>query len=296
MEGFSGVPNSAWRALAFEGVGIAAVGLWALARSYCGDQATDGNIPASFPRKVGATTAQVRALVAAGLWTTTAKGWLDPTFLDVNATAEQRAVTRERTRVRVEAWRAKSGTCDNGNAVTNGASNGVGNAVGTMDHRVQITDTDHRSPEREPPPCPPGGGSAREFALAATTSTKAKREPKRSGTRTAMDPEFVPTPANAELATSLGLDADDERRKFLLHHAKHGNMFVSWPAAFASWLLKAREFAPRANGNGGGPVLQKSAAEYDGSTFDRLPWVVRAKAEAEAAEAEASERKAQANV
>ena len=149
--------------------------------------------------------------------------------------------------------------------------------------------TDPDLTDQNLPPCPPSGGSAPAFALDATTTTKAprsKREPRRAGTRTAMDPEFGPTPANVELAVSLGLDADDERRKFLLHHAKHGNMFVSWPAAFASWLLKAREFAPRASGNG--PVLQKSAAEYDGSSFDRLPWVVRAKAEAEA---EAEERK-----
>lgn len=57
-------------------------GLWVTALSWSMDQLTDGNVPTHALPILGATRADARALVNAGLWETTTDGWRFHDWLD----------------------------------------------------------------------------------------------------------------------------------------------------------------------------------------------------------------------
>ena len=55
--------------------GNAAMGLWVRAGSWCAQQLTDGQVPTHMVAALGATAAQAKRLVEAGLWLTTDDGY-----------------------------------------------------------------------------------------------------------------------------------------------------------------------------------------------------------------------------
>lgn len=52
-----------------EALGLATVGLWTVAGSWCAKHLTDGRISVSVIRRLGGTVRQAKSLVSAGLWT-----------------------------------------------------------------------------------------------------------------------------------------------------------------------------------------------------------------------------------
>ena len=56
--------------------GLRAMGLWVIAGSWCGDQLTDGYVPAYMLASFGAKPADAQALVSAELWVEMDDGWL----------------------------------------------------------------------------------------------------------------------------------------------------------------------------------------------------------------------------
>jgi hypothetical protein len=93
--------------------GMEAIGLWVLCLSYCGDQLTDGFVPAWYvrtwaPRK---GIALADRLVAAGLWERAAqdgdKGWLFHDYLKHNPSREDVLAKREAERLRKAEQRKK---------------------------------------------------------------------------------------------------------------------------------------------------------------------------------------------
>lgn len=108
---------------------------------WCCKHETDGAIPAAaVPRFTDAedVPACVDQLVDAGLWSETSSGWQVVDFLANQRSAADIAAARERNAARQERWRRhRDGDhekCDPRycrNAVTDGVSNGVGNAAPT---------------------------------------------------------------------------------------------------------------------------------------------------------------------
>lgn len=117
--------------------GLEAMGLWTLGESYCGDQLTDGFIPAWFViEKTGSKrkgVALADKLVAAGLWyravLVAEKGWNSVGYLDRNKSKEWVLADRAKTAKRLAEWRRKQAElvalAEQGNAVTNGVSNAL---------------------------------------------------------------------------------------------------------------------------------------------------------------------------
>lgn len=68
--------------------GTSAVGLWARCGSYCSHHRTDGVVPVEVARAYG-TTAQIKALLDAGLWVQSDSGYTMPDFLDFNPSREE---------------------------------------------------------------------------------------------------------------------------------------------------------------------------------------------------------------
>jgi uncharacterized protein YdaU (DUF1376 family) len=73
----------------------------------------------------------------------------------------------------------------------------------------------------------------------------APHKPKRSRPRTAVDPNAQPSEADAQAATSAGLNTEQFRvewRKFRNHHVSKGSLMADWHAAWRTWLEKMNEF------------------------------------------------------
>jgi hypothetical protein len=95
--------------------GLEAMGLWTLGESYCGDQLTDGFIPAWFvAEKCGQRKGVALAdrLVRAQLWERAVfgaeKGWLSVGYVPRNKPAEQVLADREAERLRKAEQRRKA--------------------------------------------------------------------------------------------------------------------------------------------------------------------------------------------
>lgn len=101
------------------------MGLWAVCLSYCGDQLTDGFVPAWYvstwvPGRKGPALAD--RLVAAGLWERAEldgeKGWQFHEYLDFNKSREWVLANREATAQRQRDWRKRA--ADNGEGSADG--------------------------------------------------------------------------------------------------------------------------------------------------------------------------------
>lgn len=112
--------------------GDEAMGLWLRAGGWSAQQLTDGFVPDSILTAFGAKPRQVKALVAAGLWTKTAGGYQfhewherQPTRSEVRATRESNAERQKRYRDR----RSEGSRNGARNALRNGDRNGVTNTA-----------------------------------------------------------------------------------------------------------------------------------------------------------------------
>ena len=77
---------------------LAAVGLFTMAGSWCGDEETDGVFPSFMLTEWGATDALVAALVKVGLWTNV------PDSSNERSTNEQRVLDESGTGMRFSKW------------------------------------------------------------------------------------------------------------------------------------------------------------------------------------------------
>lgn len=83
-----------------------AVALWAKAGSWSADQLTDGEVPKAALRLFNGKPKAADALVDAGLWTPSARGWEFHDWAEYQPTREQVEAKREQTAERVRRWRA----------------------------------------------------------------------------------------------------------------------------------------------------------------------------------------------
>lgn len=78
--------------------GLRAMGLWAVAGSWCGDQLTDGFVPSYMLTALGGKPADAKALVDAGLWVTVDGGWEFTGWHEWNPSRETVEARREADR------------------------------------------------------------------------------------------------------------------------------------------------------------------------------------------------------
>jgi hypothetical protein len=115
--------------------GLAAMGLWVLAGSHCGQQLTDGFVPEWFVVLWPSGRKHAAALVEAGLWTPATvdgeDGWQFHEWQQSNPMREQVMAERERSRQRQQQWRDKHRTDPTSHTVRNGVTDGVSNSAPT---------------------------------------------------------------------------------------------------------------------------------------------------------------------
>lgn len=96
-----------WSHPKIDSVGNEAVGAYTRMLSYCGQQLTDGKVPASVARYITRRPILNR-LADAGLVTENGSGWLIPDYLDFNPSADQVKLDRKRARERMRKVRGKA--------------------------------------------------------------------------------------------------------------------------------------------------------------------------------------------
>lgn len=83
--------------------GLAALGLWTAAGSWCQEHGTDGHVPGWFVSGWTGGTKAASGLVEAGLWSRETDGWVFVGWSQRSAAADARS--RESARDRQQAWR-----------------------------------------------------------------------------------------------------------------------------------------------------------------------------------------------
>ena len=86
-------------------VPLRAMGLWVKAGAWCSDQLTDGEITKGAVRTLGGTPADAKALVTAGLWEATDKGWRFHDWLDQNPSCASVVEQRNKNAEKLARWR-----------------------------------------------------------------------------------------------------------------------------------------------------------------------------------------------
>lgn len=108
-----------------------AMGLWAVAGSWCAKHLTDGAVPKRLIRKLGFRDAHAAALVAVGFWDTITDGYQFHNWLKWQPSKLSVTAKREATAARVQRHRNSSGAGGSngtGSAPCNAVTNAVSNA------------------------------------------------------------------------------------------------------------------------------------------------------------------------
>ena len=93
---------------------------------------------------------------------------------------------------------------------------------------------------------PGGSPSATPVAHGEPQTQENPNEPKRSRRKRRTPPpeDFAPNDTHRELASSLRLDIDAERREFIDGAHAHGRIYADHDRAFTQWLRRAPAFGP----------------------------------------------------
>lgn len=213
------VDDKAWSHPKLVGLHPNALRLWLFGLCWCNQHETDGHIPLGVLGLLGGKARDAEALVKAGLWYADDMGWEVHQYLNYQPSKEQLDAKRNATAARVTAHRER-----NRNGVGNGVTSGVSNAPVTP-----LPIPSRPDPVTDKPPSPLAGG--------ATTKRRKARVP--------IPEPWIPTPAHAELAKSLGVDMRSEAEKFRDHGRATGRLIADPDAAFRMWLRKSVDFRPR---------------------------------------------------
>jgi hypothetical protein len=238
------IDDKAWSHPKLAGLSGNAVRLWLFALCWCNQQESDGHVPATMLRVLGASPKVAAELVAAGLWEVVEDGWQFHDYLNYQPSREQLASQRNATKERVTKYRERS---------RNGVTPTIGNApVTPPPPQPNPTQPDHPSGDgREPGKPAPRPRAARWRRVPAS---------------------WEPNESHAAIAAELRVDLASELRKFRDHEFRDPKSDAD--ATFRTWLRRAGEYSPprQVSGGGGGstvPMLmarvQRLEAEGEGS-------------------------------
>lgn len=222
----------------------AAVGVWALAGSWCANYLTDGEIKASIVRRFGADDAMVSELVEAGLWIDLGGSYQFKDWDEYQPLKEEVMAERNAARERMKAVRAKKKGVERS---PEQLPNNSGTFEGTSEE-VRVTPALSLS---HPDPIPLFPDSPAAPSSAEEAKPKANR-------KTSCPKEFPVTEAMALWAKENGINADlnHHTAKFLDHYASKGSKFVDWTRAWQNWMRNVKEWAkPQADPNAIVPAM-----------------------------------------
>ena len=217
----------------------AAVGLWALAGSWCADYLTDGAIRKGQIRRLGGTEAEAQELVDAGLWIPTDDGWQFRDWTEYQPTRE--AVEAERNSAKERMRRARE--------QRQSSKDVRANTTRSSANPVPVPVTSKEVNSSEPP--------------------KPRKKPS-----TALPDDWAPTEKHAAKAAELSLNLQTEAEKFRTFHQSKDNRYADWGKAFHTWLTRAAEYQQRpAPQSAADRVMQRAQERHERlATYQPTSW------------------------
>lgn len=211
--------------------GLAAVGAWTLAGSWCGDHLTDGKIPREVAHKL-APKGVWEKLCQAGLVTPTGEGYELHDFLDWNPSAE--AVKAERSR-KSEAGRR------------GGLASGVSRTKAEAEPK-QVLHQNEAGASRSVPEAPelpsrPVPSDPDPPVVPQGTDPPRTKGDRRKPAR-ALPEGWAPGESHYGKAAKAGMgrpEVDRAAERFRMHHGAKGSVFADWGLAFHTWLANDLE-------------------------------------------------------
>lgn len=185
--------------------GNAAMGLWVRAGSWCAQQLTDGHVPANIVRTFGASSEDVQALCAVGLWHEVEDGYQFHDWGEYQPTREKVLQDREEARKRMADLRKRSGE-QTPNVRTNNSRSSATPSRPVPSRSSSRTSTPRRKPEVPLPA------------------------------------DWSPNEKHKEIAEEMGVDLQAAIVGFKDHAETNDRRARDWNAAFRTWLRKAPQF------------------------------------------------------
>jgi hypothetical protein len=199
--------------------GTAALGLWVRCGSWSAHHLTDGFVPTNVAKEFG-TAAQVKSLVASGLWRGVEGGYTFNDFTDYNPTSEhvrtEREAAKERQRKAREAAKAKRDAQRSSGEVTDLSRRDIG-----------VSSEEVQSPRPDP------------------TRPEGSKEPSKGRRKRA-----TPPPANFDITDELRAWATDnapdvrlvvETARMLDWARGKGESKADWAATWRNWMSRAQD-------------------------------------------------------
>lgn len=233
----------------------AAFRLWVSAIDHANQDGTDGLVVAEdiecYPRapRGKARDEAIAELVTLSLWHTAGDGrWVIHDFLEWQLSAEERAsevlareerLTRERERVRAVRALVRTHVHLGEQGSEPGGRQGV-----------NVVDDERTSGVSPFPPDPLSDRKESEsLGSESTSGIRISDRPAKKGSararRTQLPGDWRPTVEHEARAAAEGLDLAAEAERFRLHAEATGRAMANWNAAFTTWLMNAKRFAPR---------------------------------------------------
>jgi hypothetical protein len=244
--------------------GLAAMGLWVVAGSWCSQQLTDGFVPGWYADTWPDGRKLAEALVAARMWSEVEvdgeEGWLFHEWTQANPTAEQ--VKAERTAAKERQRKARDRRLQERRDAepTFSVSHAVTNTVTHDEVTPPVTAESHRE-SHLPRPDPTRPESSKEDSPDSLRSSG----PPKSKRKTRLPNDLDLSGGRAQRAHDLGMDretAHHEFEKFRTYHAAKGTLFLDWDAAWRSWTLKWQESGSQHRAGNGRQGARTGAAAY----------------------------------
>lgn len=203
-------------------VPMGAVGLWAMAGSWCAKYLTDGAVPEKTVIRLGGTLEQAADLVGSGLWFATGDGFCFKDWADYQPSKESILAERAAAQDRMAKVRAaKKGVRPNIDRTTGERSD---------EQLANVRDVFARSSENvRVAPSHPIPSLSQSLPIEETGKRPSVRMPK----------DWAPTAAHFERAKEQRLDIAREVESFKGHAETHDRHAANWNAAFTTWLGKA---------------------------------------------------------
>lgn len=234
-DGFHGHPKTL-------DLSLAAVGLWAMAGSWCAKYLTDGRVTDRVLTRMGGTPEIAAELVDAGLWIREASGYRFHEWDEYQRTKEQVEAERAAARSRMNKVRAtKKGVSES--TLSDVRPNSDGTTAERSDEQPpNVRENFERGSEEvriaPSPPLPPTVSSNEETVLGA------QKRATKTGTRIPADFAVTPEMRDWAKANTPHVDVDAELPKFIDYWtAKSGRdaTKLDWPATWRNWMRNAAE-------------------------------------------------------
>lgn len=212
--------------------GVAAMGLWTVAGSWCADHLTDGFVPDYIAHRLAPGSADdlAMALVDAGLWTFDEedgdKGWRFNDWDDYQPTRDEVEAKREQERDKKRRQRR-----DGGGRFKSSPDVSPGDTEGTPDGKDEGT-PEGVTPSRPVPSRP--------------DPTRPKVKSERRAPEKQLPDDWQPNDDHRTLAADQAVDVEHEAAKFRDHAAANDRRQRDWDAAFRTWLRRAADYGSKA--------------------------------------------------